>query len=106
MSKPTLEHLKMVASIIEFRCNNIKKVKELLELDIANLYSSRSQKIRDKICLDIYTKLEYIEILLSKNVDDIMSLEIMDIDSNSEKEKPFKLSELLKEDEKYTDYIQ
>jgi len=106
MTKPTLEHLKMVASIIEFRCNNILKVREMLEADILELYKTRSQRTRDKICGDIYVKLEYIETLLSKNIDDVMSVEIMDMDSmDKEKSAPFKLSDIVKDDE-YTHYIQ
>src|SRR4030042_3380435 len=100
MSKPTIEHLRMVASIIEYRCDNVRRVRELLEADINDLYSSRSQRVRDKICGDIYTKIEYIEILLSKNIDDIMSLEIMDLDSitDKDKSKSFNFSELIKDD--------
>lgn len=98
MSKPTLDQLKMVASIIEYRCDNIRKVKDLLEIDITELYAAKSQRTRDAICADIYNKLEYIETLLSKNIDDIMSMEIMDIDSMERETKPLDINNLLTND--------
>lgn len=108
VSRPTIPHLRMVASIIEFRCNNIARVKKLLELDIADLYSAKSQKTRDRICGDIYNKLDYVETLLSKNIDDIMSVEIMEMDGlsrNDNKKELFSITDIIKEDE-YTHYIQ
>lgn len=106
VSRPTIPHLRMVASIIEFRCANIIRVRKLLELDIEDLYLAKSQKTRDRICADIYNKLDYIETLLSKNIDDIMSMEIMEMDGlDREEKKPFSVSDIVKQDE-YTHYIQ
>ena len=76
------EHLKVISSIIEFRCNNILKTHKLLEEDLRALYLSKSRRSQDKICEDIYIKLEYIEILLSKCIDDVMTVEIMEMDNN------------------------
>lgn len=76
-------YLKSLASIIEFRCNNISETLISLESDIKLLHESENDASRDKICENIYLKMEYIEILLSKNIDDVMSAEIMEMDKNS-----------------------
>lgn len=75
-----IEHLKVIASIIEYRCVNILKTSKLLEEDIVALYLSKNQHSQDKICEDIYSKMEYMEILLSKIIDDVMTVEIMELD--------------------------
>jgi len=75
-------HLKVIASIIEYRCANILKTNKLLEENIVSLYLSKNKHTQDKICEDIYTKMEYIEILLSKIIDDVMTVEIMELDKN------------------------
>ena len=77
-----IDHLKVIASIIEYRCVNILKTSKLLEEDIVALYLSKNKHTQDKICEDIYTKMEYMEILLSKIIDDVMTVEIMEIDKN------------------------
>jgi len=74
------EHLKIVASIIEFRCVNILKTQNLLRGDMEALYQAKSKRSQDKICENIYIKLEYIEILLSKIIDDVMTVEIIELD--------------------------
>lgn len=100
------EYLKTIASIIEFRCENILKVRNMLAKDIEELHTTRSQRSRDRVCGDIYNKIEYIETLLSKNIDDIMSVEIIEMDKLF-KNKP-NMSELalnMKADD-YSHYIQ
>jgi hypothetical protein len=82
------EHLKLLATIIEYRCNNILKTKKLLEKDINKLYQSKNKRLQDKICLDIAIKMDYIEILLSKNIDDAMTYEIFELDKNYPPELP------------------
>jgi hypothetical protein len=76
------DNLKSLASIIEYRCENMMKTKKLLEKDIDTLFHTKSKRTRDKICLDIAIKMEYIEILLSKNIDDVMSIEIIELDKS------------------------
>jgi hypothetical protein len=76
-------YLKSLASIIEFRCNNISETLISLESDIKLLHESENDASRDKICENIYLKMEYIEILLSKNIDDVMSAEIVEMDKNT-----------------------
>jgi len=106
MMNNNIEYLKTIAAIIEFRCENILKVRNMLEKDIAELHITKSQRSRDMVCSDIYNKIEYIETLLSKNIDDIMSVEIIEMDKLF-KNKP-NLSELAlsMKDDDYAHYIQ
>jgi|WetSurMetagenome_2_1015567.scaffolds.fasta_scaffold13354_5 hypothetical protein len=105
MSTSDSEYLKTVASIIEYRCNNILKVREMLEEDIKELHKSRNQRTRDVICGNIYNKIEYIEILLSKNIDDIMSVEIIEMDKLFKIKPMSELVSHMKPDD-YSHYIQ
>jgi hypothetical protein len=75
------ETIKDVASIIEYRCNNLLKTKSLLEQDMKELHNAQSVRTREKICENIYIKIEYLEILLSKCIDDIITLEIIELDN-------------------------
>lgn len=79
-----LEKIKLIASLIEFRCANILITRKLIEDDVEVLYRSKNKKVRERVCLDIYNKLDYIDILLSKNIDDIMALEILFIYKDDE----------------------
>jgi len=105
MNTNNAEYLKTIASIIEYRCNNILKVREMLEQDIKDLHTSKSQRTRDAICGDIYNKIEYIETLLSKNIDDIMSVEIIEMDRIFKPRPVSELSSNMKNDD-YSHYIQ
>lgn len=69
--------IKLSGSIIEYRTKNLKRVMVLLNNDMKKLYSTKNKHSRNMICDDIYTKLEFMEILLSKNIDDVVSLELM-----------------------------
>jgi len=79
MSEDT-EHLKIIASIIEYRIINMLRTQKLMEDDIKALYLTKSKRSQNKICENIYTKMEYMEILLSKIIDDVMSVEIIEMD--------------------------
>jgi len=105
MSTNNSEYLKTISSIIEYRCNNILKVREMLEEDIKELHKSRNQRTRDMICGNIYNKIEYIEILLSKNIDDIMSVEIIEMDKMCKTKPISEITSHMKPDD-YSHYIQ
>ena len=77
------EHLKTIASIIEYRVTNMLRTQSLISKDIDALYLSKSKRSQDKVCENIYIKMEYIEILLSKIIDDVMSVEIIEFDKMS-----------------------
>jgi hypothetical protein len=85
MSDVDIDHLKTVARIIEFRSANILRVRKLLEQDIREMWTIKNRRYRERMCSNIYDKLDYIETLLSKNVDDIMSIEIMELDNQAYK---------------------
>ena len=74
------DHLKVLASIIEYRVINMLRTQKLMTKDIEALFLSKSKRNQDKICEDIYIKMEYLEILLSKIIDDVMSVEIIELD--------------------------
>lgn len=77
------DDIKILSSIIEYRCDNILETRKLLEKCIDDLHHAKSKRSQDKICLDISIKMDYIEILLSKIIDDIMSVEIIELDKHS-----------------------
>jgi len=106
MDRSDIEYLRKIASIIEFRCNNISHVKDMLESDIKELHASKSERSRDLICTNIYNKIEYIETLLSKNIDDIMSVEIIEMDKMSKKAKPVSEFSMGMKTDDYSHYIQ
>jgi len=87
------DHLKTLSSIIEYRCDNLKRSHKLLSKDIENLYIAKSKRTQDKICMNIAIKMDYIEILLSKIIDDIMLIEIIEWDHNDAILKPHKKEE-------------
>lgn len=74
------DHLKIIASIIEYRIINMLRTQKLMEDDIKALYITKSKRSQNRICENIYTKMEYMEILLSKIIDDVMSVEIIEMD--------------------------
>lgn len=76
-----LDNLKSLADIIEHRCLNLQLSQQLLSDDLSKLYTTKSKRSRDKICLNIAIKMDFIEILLSKIIDDIMLLEIIEYDN-------------------------
>jgi hypothetical protein len=83
------EHLILLASIIEYRCDKLKQSYKLLSRDLDNLYKAKSKRVQDKICLNIAIKMDFIEILLSKIIDDITLIEIIEYDKNNQL-KPIK----------------
>lgn len=90
-----LDNLKSLADIIEHRCLNLQLSQQLLSDDLDKLYAAKSKRSRDKICLNIAIKMDFIEILLSKIIDDIMLLEILEYDSNTISSTPQKKDEYM-----------
>jgi hypothetical protein len=84
------DHIKLLASIIDFRCEKLKQSYKLLSADLENLYKSHSKRSQDKICLNIAIKMDFIEILLSKIIDDITLIEIIEYDKNNQIKPPRK----------------
>jgi DNA helicase IV len=77
MMAPTTDHIKLVASIIEYRTRKIKDTQSLLKRDINKLQKTKYKLNSYTVSLEIARKMEYIETLLSKNLDDAMTLELM-----------------------------
>lgn len=75
------DDLKSLSAIIEYRCDKLKKSQQLLTKDLEELYHAKSKRAQDKICLNISIKMDFIEILLSKIVDDIMLIELIELDN-------------------------
>jgi KaiC/GvpD/RAD55 family RecA-like ATPase len=83
---PTIEHIKLVASIIEYRTRKIRDTYNLLKRDIIklrNIHHKREEYIQS---LEIARKMEYVETLLSKNLDDAMTLELMRLNDHRNSE--------------------
>jgi hypothetical protein len=87
------DHLNILSSIIEYRCDNLKRTYKLLSKDLDNLYKAKSKRTQDKICINIAIKMDYIEILLSKIIDDVMLIEIIEWDNNNIPSKSHKKEE-------------
>jgi hypothetical protein len=71
------ESILSTASIIKYRSNQIRKIERAIKRDIIKLYNERGLRNRILIRGDISDKLIHMEIMISKNIDDIYSIELI-----------------------------
>lgn len=85
-----LKKAELVADIIDYRVKRIKRIKNMLYRDISKLSREKSDRNRKLISVDIAEKIDILETLISKNIDDVMSVEWLEC-SNQDKESDRKV---------------